>query len=126
GQRGPERALFWYLPFYEVRWGATPAAIVREGEWKLIEFFGDWFDPEGRYVAGHRVELYRLRDDIGEQRDLAAREPGRVNALRAKLREWLASIPAEVPGENSLFDPERQLLEVRRKPGDASAGRVSP
>lgn len=126
GQRGPERALFWYMPFYEVRWGATPAAIVREGEWKLIEFFGDWFDPEGRYVAGHRVELYRLRDDIGEQRNLAAREPARVNALRAKLRAWLAAIPAEVPGENRQFAPERQLLEVRRKPGEASAGRVSP
>ena len=31
GGRGTERALFWYLPFYELRWGATPAAVVRDG-----------------------------------------------------------------------------------------------
>jgi arylsulfatase A len=116
GNRGPERALFWYLPFYEVRWGATPAAVVREGDWKLIEFFGDSFDPEGRYVAGGRSELYRLRDDPGEKRDLAAREPARVAALREKLHGWLQSIPATIPGPNPDFDESRQLLEVRTKP----------
>lgn len=121
GAPGPARALFWYLPFYEVRWGATPAAIVREGEWKLIEFFGDWFDPEGRYVAGPRIELYRLSDDLGEQRELSAREPARAAALRATLRAWLASIPAEVPPANPRFDPARQLLEVRTKPAAANS-----
>lgn len=116
GGRAPERALFWYLPFYEVRWGATPAAVVRQGDWKLIEFFGDWFDAEGRYVPGARLELYNLRDDLGEQRDLSAREPERVKALRETLRGWLRSIPAEVPGPNPDFDLTRQLLEVRTKP----------
>lgn len=116
GGPGPERALLWYLPFYEVRWGATPAAIVREGDWKLIEFFGDWFDPDGRYVPGERVELYQLRDDIGERHDLAAREPARVQALREKLRAWLRSVPVDIPGPNPAFDPTRQLLEVRTKP----------
>ena len=116
GGRGPGRALFWYLPFYEVRWGATPAAIIREGDWKLIEFFGDWFDPQGRYVPGARVELYQLREDIGEQRDRAADEPARVRALQGKLHAWLRSVPAEIPGPNPDFDPRRQLLESRTKP----------
>ena len=118
GGSGPERALFWYLPFYEVRWAATPAAVVRAGDWKLIEFFGDWFDPAGRYVAGQRLELYNLRDDLGETRDLAAREPERVQSLRDTLHAWLRSIPAEVPGPNPDFDPRRQLLEVRTKPAE--------
>ena len=112
----PARPLFFYLPLYEVRFGATPCAVIREGDWKLIEFFGDWFDPEGRYVPGGRVELYRVRDDLGEQRDLAAREPDRVKALREKLRGWLHSIPATIPGPNPDFDESRQLLEVRTKP----------
>ena len=111
-----ERALFWYLPFYELRWGATPAAIVRQGEWKLIEFFGDWFDPEGNYVPGARVELYHLGRDIGERRNLAVDEPERVRALRATLHAWLRSVPAEIPGPNSAHDPARQFLEVRTKP----------
>jgi arylsulfatase A-like enzyme len=116
GERGPSRALFWYSPFYETRWAITPSATVREGDWKLIEFFGDRFDAAGRYQEGARTELYQLRDDLGEQRDLAAREPARVKAMREKLYAWLHSVPAEVPEPNPDFDPRRQLLEARKKP----------
>jgi arylsulfatase A len=120
GGKASDRALFWYMPFYEVRWGATPAAVVREGDWKLIEFFGDWFNPAGRLVAGARLELYNLREDIGEQQDRAAQEPRRVREMQARLRSWINSTGAEVPEPNRNFDPERQLLEVRKK---AAAGR---
>ncbi len=116
GGRGPERALFWYLPFYEVRWGATPAAVMREGDWKLIEFFGDSFDPEGHYVPGRKLELYNLRDDLGERNDLAAREPARTEAMQKTLRAWLHAIPAEVPGPNPDFDPVQPLRETKIKP----------
>jgi arylsulfatase A-like enzyme len=118
GEPLPARPLFWYLPFYELRWGATPSAIVREGDWKLIEFFGDWFDPGGRYMRGGRLELYNLRDDIGEHHDLASRDAPRAKALQAKLHTWLASVPAEVPGRNPAYDEPRQFLEVRNKPLD--------
>lgn len=110
------RPLFWYLPLYEVRWGGTPGAIIREGDFKLIEFFGDWFDPRGKLVPGPRLELYNLRQDIGETRDLAASQPEKAAALRAKLRAWLKSVPAEIPGPNPHFDESRQLLETRQKP----------
>lgn len=116
GGHGPDRPLFWYLPFYELRWGATPAAVVRHGDWKLLEFFGDWFDPAGRYVQGPRVELYHLGRDIGEQHNLAPHEPERVHALRQTLRDWLRSVPAEIPGPNPDHDPARRFLEVRTKP----------
>ena len=116
GEPLPPRALYWYLPLYEVRWAGTPCAIIREGDWKLIEFFGDWFDPAGRYTPGHRLELYDLRRDIGEQHDLAATEPARAKSLQAKLHAWLAATPAEVPGPNPAFDPAHPLLESRQKP----------
>jgi uncharacterized sulfatase len=116
GEPLPLRALYWYLPLYEVRWAGTPCAIIREGDWKLIEFFGDWFDPAGRYTPGHRLELYDLRRDLGEQHDLAATEPARAKSLQAKLRAWLAATPAEVPGPNPAFDPTHPLLESRQKP----------
>lgn len=109
----PPRPLFFYLPLYEVRFGATPCASVREGDWKLIEFFGDWFDPDGRYVPGHRLELYDLRNDIGETTNLAARQPGRAAALRETLHAWMKSVPAEIPTPNPKFEAQRQLLEVR-------------
>jgi len=42
--------------------------VIRHGDFKLIEF----------YDTG-KVELYNLRNDIGEQRDLAPAMPGKVS-----------------------------------------------
>ena len=107
------RPLFFYLPLYEVRWGSTPCAIMREGDWKLIEFFGDWFDASGRYVPGHRLELYDVRRDIGETTNRVADQPERVAAMRATLHAWMKNVPAPIPGPNPKFDERRQLLETK-------------
>jgi hypothetical protein len=32
----PERPLFFYGPFYELRWCVKPCAVIREGDWLLI------------------------------------------------------------------------------------------
>jgi uncharacterized sulfatase len=111
----PSRPLYFYLPLYEVRFAATPCAIIRDGDWKLIEFFGDWFDPEGNYIPGHRLELYNLRDDIGEKNNLAAKDSARAAAMRTKLQAWLKDVGAEIPGPNAAFDERRQLLEVNQR-----------
>jgi arylsulfatase A len=115
GDTLPPRPLFFYLPLYEVRFGATPCAIIREGDWKLIEFFGDWFDPAGNYVPGHRLELYNLRDDLGEEHNLATSESARAATLRTKLQSWLKDVGAEIPAPNPAFDEHRQLLETNRR-----------
>ncbi len=54
--RGP---VFWHYPHYGNQ-GGTPGSAVRDGDWKLIEFFEDG-----------RLELYNLPDDIGENTDLS-------------------------------------------------------
>jgi uncharacterized sulfatase len=109
------RPLFWYLPFYELRWGATPCAIIREGDWKLIHFFGDWFDAENRYRVGERLELYNLATDIGETTNLAEREPQRAAAMRNHLHDWMRSVPVKIPGPNPHHDPARELVETKDK-----------
>ncbi len=111
-----ERSLHWYLPLYDLRWGLTPCAIVRRGDLKLIEYFGDIVEADGRYRVGPRVELYNLADDLGEAHDLADDRPVDVAQLRAELSEWMRSVPVEVPGPNPFFDPTRPLKETREKP----------
>ena len=78
-ERGP---LYWHYPHYGNQ-GGTPAAAVRDGDWKLIR----WYEDE-------RVELYNLAGDIGECRDCAAGQPERVRVLRRLLDDWLQAVGA--------------------------------
>jgi len=100
-QRGAFRrnALYWHYPHYHPG-GATPYSAVRAGDWKLIEFFED-----------QHVELYHLRDDLGETNDLAAAHPAKARALRRQLHSWRQSVGAQLPTPNSDFDaahPDRK------------------
>jgi arylsulfatase A-like enzyme len=81
-----KRTLFWNYPHYGNQGGA-PCGFVRDGEWKLIEWYED-----GRH------ELYNLRDDPGEQHDLAAMNPDKVKDLAARLNAWRADVKAVMPG----------------------------
>ncbi len=87
----PERPLFWHFPHYNNQGGA-PAAAVRRGDWKLIEWQED-----------NRVELFNLARDLSETTDLAAREPRRVGELRAELHAWQKQVGAIYP------TPKREL-----------------
>ncbi len=90
--RGP---LFWHYPHYGNQGGA-PAAAVRRGDWKLIEWQED-----------NRVELFNLAQDLGEKNDLAAREPDRVARARAELHAWQKDAGAKFPIPNPGYDPAK-------------------
>jgi len=32
GKSIPARPLFWYMPFYDLNWAATPSAVIRDGD----------------------------------------------------------------------------------------------
>jgi arylsulfatase A-like enzyme len=79
------RPIFWHYPHYANQ-GGWPAAAVRAGDWKLLEFFED-----------HRVELYNLKEDIGEQRNLSAGNPGKTQELLGLLHQWQERVKAAMP-----------------------------
>ena len=90
--------LFWHYPHYQhyQLGGTTPYGAIRKGDFKLIEFFDDM-----------RVELYNLREDIGEQHNLAAQMPAKVEELRARLHAWRKEVGAQMPTRNPAFDPSQ-------------------
>jgi arylsulfatase A-like enzyme len=94
----PRRDLFWHYPHYQhyQKEGTTPYGAIRRDDWKLIEFYDD--TP---------VELYNLRDDVGEQRNLATAEPERVQDLRSALDEWRKAVGAQSPTPNPNYDPSK-------------------
>jgi arylsulfatase A len=87
----PRRALYWHYPHYSNQ-GGKPGGAVREGRYKLIEFFEDG-----------RAELYDLSRDPGEARDLARTMPARAGALRAKLARWRMSVGAQTMTPNPNY-----------------------
>jgi len=103
----PPRALFWHFPAYlepdsgrRGPWKTTPCSVVRQGDWKLIEFFED----------GH-LELYNLKDDIGEKVNLATTKPDKAQELHRVLLDWRASIRAPVPTvRNPKYDPNAPVV----------------
>ena len=104
-------AIYFHMPLYDVLWGATPCGVIRCGDWKLFEFFGDYIDREDnyRYIIGQRIELYNLRDDIGERNNLAETYSEKTKELLDKLRAWRASLNAPMPTKNPDYDPQRAL-----------------
>jgi hypothetical protein len=62
---------------------------MRLGDYKLIEWFEDM-----------RVELFNLKDDLGEHHDLAASLPEKTTALRQQLHNWRKSVDAQMPTPN--------------------------
>lgn len=94
GQNKPvHEAIFWHYPHYSPQ-GGTPACAVRKGDWKLIEFFEDG-----------RLELFNLRQDIGERKNLVRKEPKIVAELHALLQNWRKDVGAVLPTKNPAFDP---------------------
>jgi arylsulfatase A-like enzyme len=77
-------ALFWHYPHYNDR--TTPHGIVRQGDFKLIEFFEDG-----------RLELYDLKADPGEKDDLAPARPGRAREMQRLLADWRRQVGAQMP-----------------------------
>lgn len=96
GERLKPRPLFWHYPHYGNQ-GGMPGGAVRDGDWKLIE----WFE-------GRRVELYNLRDDLEEKQDLVPTHPEKVAQLQKMLQRWRERLDAKLPTSNPGYDPEKE------------------
>ena len=105
------KAVFWHFPAYlepnnkkQQPWRMTPGGPVRQGDWKLIEFFEDG-----------KVELYNLKDDISEKNDLAKTKPAKAKELHRMLIEWRKAVSAPVPTEkNPQYNPDAKPAKKRK------------
>ena len=90
-------ALYWHFPAYlegkaegarDEHFRTRPCAAVRAGDWKLIEYFEDG-----------ALELYNLKDDLGEQKNLAETLPEKTKELHKLMLTWRKTLNAPVPTE---------------------------
>jgi arylsulfatase A-like enzyme len=88
GKNAIEReAIYWHYPHYG-GCGGTPGASVRMGDYKLIEFFEDG-----------RLELYDLKNDLGEERDIAEKNGELAGKMHGMLKNWQIEVQAKFPAE---------------------------
>jgi arylsulfatase A-like enzyme len=87
-------AIFFHYPHYYPT--TTPVSAVRAGDWKLLEYYED-----------QQVELYHLKDDLGETTNLASQQPEKAEQLRRRLQRWREQVGAELPTPNPSFSGSR-------------------
>lgn len=86
-----KRTLYWHYPHYSNQ-GGTPTGAIRQGDFKLIEFYED-----------QHVELYNLTKDLGEQHNLAGKMPEKTKRMRTDLHRWLKAVDAQMPAKNPNY-----------------------
>ena len=98
-------AIFQHFPGYlgagAGQWRTTPVTIVQQGDWKLLEFLEDG-----------SLELYNLKEDIGETKNLAKQLPDKTRELHDRLVAWRNEIHAPLPAKNT---GEAAVVKKKRK-----------
>lgn len=118
GKTVAERSVFWHYPLYlpgrgliidlpgggTYSWRGFPSTAMRRGDYKLIEFHED-----------NSIALYNLKDDPGEQKNLARTMPDMAKKLRDEMDKWQKETKAPIP---TVLNPE---YDLSAKPGNKKA-----
>ncbi|MGB7394209.1 MAG: sulfatase [Pricia sp.] len=102
GEKLAERDLFFHFPIYlqayskehddgrDPLFRTRPGSVIISGDWKLHEYFED---------GG--LELYNLKEDIGEEQNVAQEYPEKTKQLHDSLITWRKDTGAPVPLEKN-------------------------
>ena len=96
----PPRSLYWRSK------GSDGPISIRRGNWKLIH---------NRNESGAQVELYNLREDIGETNDLAAKHSEQAKELSADLARWERELVEPLWGGRGKTPKKDAQKDNRRK-----------
>lgn len=96
GKFDPNRPLYWH------NWAPRPtstgdifSSAVRVGDYKLVDLF-----------AEGKQELYNLKNDVGESKDISAENPEMTKKLYTQLQEWRTSMGIN---QKSLENLEKKI-----------------
>ncbi len=120
----PERALYWHFPAYlesysvwdeqrDPLFRSRPCSIIRLGDWKLHQYFED---------GG--LELYNLRQDIGETKNLAQANAEKTQELLGRLKVWQKQTQAAIPDQpNPAYDAQAEARAIAAKSNGKKPGK---
>ena len=79
-------SIYFHYPNYAFHKGNRLGSAIRSGDYKLIKFYDN-----------DSIELYNLKNDISETRNIADEMPAKAKRLRAALEAWLEKTKASKP-----------------------------
>ena len=85
-------AIYWHFPHYSNHGMQSPGGAIRCGDYKLLEYF-----------ENNTIQLFNLRDDLGEQHDLSEEQPQLAKELQSKLHQWRFEINANQTRPNPSY-----------------------
>ncbi|MDP6354302.1 MAG: sulfatase-like hydrolase/transferase [Planctomycetota bacterium] len=91
-QLDADRALFFRRRMVKVRMKQNfiRQSAVRKGDWKYLRSYK--FLGGGKFSDKYSTALYNLKDDIAEEKNLAATNPEKTKALSGLLDQWEAEM----------------------------------
>jgi arylsulfatase A-like enzyme len=99
-------AIYWHFPGYlgakADSWRTKPCGAIRMGDFALLEFFEDG-----------ALELYNLKEDIGQEKNLAQSDPERTKAMHEKLVAWRKATGAKMP--TPITEADKQVVKKKGK-----------
>ena len=110
-------AIFWHFPGYldgpvprgrDPVFRTRPVSVIHKGDWKLHLYHEEWLLDGGRaaLATNNAVELYNLRDDIGERQNLAPSNSTKRDELLDDLQAWFKATNAKLPtNQNREYNP---------------------
>ena len=102
------------IPHDTLYWRLGPQMAIRTGDWKLVRYLREFAaeEPAAEVTA---PRFYNLRQDVGETKDLATAQPGKVQELQALWDQWAienrCSIGALAPSEPAVLGSRMRVCD---------------
>ena len=97
------KPIIWYYTFAKEGTGSPSMAAVRDGNYKYVEFMYE-----------DRFELYNLKHDPGEQKDLSRKFPDKAKKMGQMLDDWVKETKAW-PMSKGIIKTNQMLLDAVKK-----------
>jgi arylsulfatase A-like enzyme len=105
-------SIFWHFPGYldnpvirgrDPNFRTRPVTVMRQGDWKLHLYHEEWQLDGGRagLATNNAVELYDLRNDIGEWENLTRKNTRKRDQMLNGMFRWMESSGATMPVEKN-------------------------
>jgi arylsulfatase A-like enzyme len=101
-------SIFWHFPGYlnqpvirgrDKEFRTRPVTVMRKGDWKIHLYHEEWLLDGGKkkIANNNSIELYNLKDDEGEHKNIANEQPKKRDELLKDVLAWLKKTNAPMP-----------------------------